>query len=91
LGFWINNLGYNSIGHYLYNYPGGMYASIPSNKSKWYDINMGHVEIQILASIPTTHCMDLSNYEPSTFCQDVQLVANKKYEIQYSLYIIYIF
>jgi hypothetical protein len=48
---------------------------------------MGPVDIVILTSIPTTHCMDLSNYEPSTFCQDVQLVAGKKYEIQYSLYI----
>jgi hypothetical protein len=68
-----------------------MFAMVPSNKSTWYEINMNHIEINILTSIPTTHCMDLSSYIPSTYCQDFQVKADKKYEIKYSLYIIEIF
>lgn len=52
---------------------------------------MGPIEIKSLKGTTTTNSIDLSGSIPYTLCQDVQLTACRKYEIQYSLYSITIF
>ena len=46
---------------------------------------MEPIEIKSLKGTPTTHLIDLSGSMPYTLCQDVQLIAGREYEVQYSL------
>ncbi len=47
---------------------------------------MGLVLIKSLANFPTTYSVELSNTDPYTLCQNVQLNAGSKYKLQYSLF-----
>jgi hypothetical protein len=47
---------------------------------------MGLVLIKSLAFFPTTYSVELSNSDPYTLCQNVQLNAGSKYKLQYSLF-----
>ena len=71
-------------GSYLYD-PSIEYAYLASNKLTWHDINMEPIEIKSLKGTLTTHLIDFSGSMPYTLCQDVQLIAGRKYEVQYSL------
>jgi hypothetical protein len=46
---------------------------------------MEPIEIKSLKGTLTTHLIDFSGSMPYTLCQDVQLIAGRKYEVQYSL------
>jgi hypothetical protein len=52
---------------------------------------MGPIQLKGLKGIPTTACIDLSNSAPYTLCQDIQLTVGTKYQLNYSLYCMYVF